>query len=95
MKERQLITPADFGNRISRARRDAGLNQTELAAKVGVGRNWISAVEQGKAKAELGLVLRTLRALGLELMPQPIGKPKGLSVRERALARRKVGEKHE
>ncbi|HJQ59469.1 MAG TPA: helix-turn-helix domain-containing protein [Vineibacter sp.] len=51
-----------------RARRQAlGLSQSEVARRADVGRQWLIAVEQGKTGAELGLVLRTLSALGLTL----------------------------
>lgn len=62
-----IRTPSDLGLVIRQQRRRLGLNQTDLAARVGVGRQWIVAIEHGKARAELGLVLRTLAALGLAL----------------------------
>jgi HTH-type transcriptional regulator/antitoxin HipB len=62
-----IRTPLDLGLVIRQQRRRLGLNQTELAARVGVGRQWIVAIEHGKASAELGLMLRTLAALGLTL----------------------------
>ncbi len=62
-----LRTPLDLGLVIRQQRRHLGLNQTELASRVGVGRQWIVAVEHGKARAEMGLVLRTLAALDLTL----------------------------
>ncbi len=40
-----------------------GLDQASLATRVGVSRQWIVAVEAGKARAEVGLVLRTLTAV--------------------------------
>mgnify|MGYP003394132429 CR=1 FL=1 len=60
-------TPLDLGLIIRQQRRHLGLNQTVLASRVGVGRQWIVAIEKGKARAELGLVLRTLAALDLTL----------------------------
>ena len=62
-----IRSPLDLGLIIRQRRRDLGLNQTELASRVGVGRQWIVAIEHGKARAELGLVLRTLAALNLTL----------------------------
>ncbi len=62
-----IRTPLDLGLIIRQQRRRLGLNQTDLASRVGVGRQWIVAIEQGKARAELGLVLRTLAALDLTL----------------------------
>lgn len=57
----------DIGLIIRDRRRSCGLGQRALAERVGVSRQWIIAVEKGKPRAEAGLVLRTLRALGLEL----------------------------
>jgi y4mF family transcriptional regulator len=62
-----LRTPADIGALIKDRRRAIGLDQAELAARIGVGRLWVNQVERGKPGASLGLVLRTLAALGLEL----------------------------
>jgi HTH-type transcriptional regulator/antitoxin HipB len=44
-----------------------GLDQGTLAKRVGVSRLWVSEVERGKPRAEIGLVLRTLRELGISL----------------------------
>ena len=41
------------------------LSQAELARRIGASRHWVAAVEQGKPRAELGLVLKALDALGL------------------------------
>ena len=62
-----IRSPLDLGLIIRQRRRDLGLNQTDLASRVGVGRQWIVAIEHGKSRAELGLVLRTLAALNLTL----------------------------
>lgn len=58
---RDLIAAA-HGRRL-----DLGLTQAELARRAGVSRQWINEFEQGKPTAELGLVLRLLDALELEL----------------------------
>lgn len=42
-------------------------SQLHLAEKVGVSRVWIVQFENGKPNAQLGLVLRTLRELGIPL----------------------------
>lgn len=62
----------DLGAAVKARRKALALDQGSLAAKVGVSRQWIGALEQGKAGAELALVLRTLRALD---MPLSIGDP--------------------
>ena len=50
-------------------RRDLGLNQTDLARRADVSRKWLSEFEKGGGKptAELGLVLRVLDALDLDI----------------------------
>ena len=63
----QIRTPRDLGLVIRDRRRRLKLSQTDLARKVGVGRQWIASVERGKPGVELGLVLRTFTALGLSL----------------------------
>lgn len=62
-----LRSANDLGAAIRDRRRKLGLNQQELATRVGVTRQWIIEIEQGKERAAIGLVLRTLNALGLEL----------------------------
>lgn len=69
-----LRTPADFGAVIRERRRRTGLNQAALAAKVGVGRQWIVEVERGKPGAPLGLILRTLAALNISLVTDERGR---------------------
>lgn len=60
-------TAGDLGKLIRARRRQLGLGQQDLADRVGVSRLWIVEFERGKPRAEVGLVLRTLTALGLEL----------------------------
>jgi DNA-binding XRE family transcriptional regulator len=61
-----LPQPPRAGAIIRQKRRTLGLDQKELAQRVGVNRR-IVAVEQGKPRAALGLVLQTLYALGIVL----------------------------
>ena len=63
----KIRTPLELGLVIRDRRRKLKLSQTELARKAGVGRQWVVAIEHGKSRAELGLVLRTLSALDLPL----------------------------
>ena len=74
------MTAADIGAIIRARRRKLGLGQAALAKRVGVGREWIVDVEQGKPRAGIELVLRTLAVLGLsvdvsEKAGPPAGKP--------------------
>ncbi len=66
-----IRTPLDLGLAIRNRRRKLKLSQTELARKAGVGRQWVVAIEHGKSRAELGLVLRTLSALDFPLTIDP------------------------
>lgn len=71
----RIRTPLDVGLVIRDRRRKLKLSQTELARKAGVGRQWVVAIEQGKSRAELGLVLRTLSALDLAPTIDPVDLP--------------------
>ena len=58
-----LNNAGDFGAFIRWARERAGITQADLASQVDVSRKWLSEVENGKATAEIGLVLDVLRQL--------------------------------
>jgi HTH-type transcriptional regulator/antitoxin HipB len=45
-----------------------GLDQAELASRVGVSRQWLIQVEKGKAGATIGLLLRLMNALDMNFM---------------------------
>ncbi len=60
-------TPAELGATIRDRRRRLGLEQRVLAQKVGVSRQWVIEMERGKRGAEIGLIFRTLAALGIVL----------------------------
>lgn len=68
----------DLGALIRDRRHQLGLTQQKLAEKVGVSRVWVVALEQGKPSAQIDLVLRTLRELGLTLRVD-VGRPAPLS----------------
>lgn len=63
----RIRTPADLGATIRDHRVKLGMDQRSLAEKVGVGRQWIVEVEQGKTRAQIGLLLRTINVLGISL----------------------------
>jgi y4mF family transcriptional regulator len=62
-----IRTPADLGAVIRDRRKQLGLGQAELAERIGVSRQWVVGIERGRARAELGLVLRTMDTLGVRL----------------------------
>jgi HTH-type transcriptional regulator / antitoxin HipB len=85
----RVRTPSELGALIRDYRLRQNLDQKTLAATIGVSRQWIVEAEKGKAGAPLGLVLRTLGALGIaldarpETPPSPKGKnkPHGVDAR--------------
>lgn len=62
-----LTNSKDLGRAIRDRRLQLALTQQQLAERVGVARQWIVKVENGKARADLDPLLRTLFQLGLEL----------------------------
>jgi DNA-binding XRE family transcriptional regulator len=62
-----LRTPGSIGWLIKGQRVLKRLTQADLAEQVGVSRQWIIDVENGHSRAEIGLVLRALAALGVSL----------------------------
>ena len=75
-----LRTPRNLGALIRDRRRKLALDQSTLAERVGVSRQWIGAVERGRPSAHLGLVLRTLQVLGIRLSIDDAPVPEGGSV---------------
>ena len=63
----KIRTATDLGAFIRERRVKLGMDQSDLAEKAGTSRKWIVEVEQGKPRAEIGLVLRTLKTLGVSL----------------------------
>ena len=67
MKSVRIYRPEDVGALLKGYRRDRSLAQIDLAKKLGVSQRWISHAENGKPTLQLGLVLRVLNELGVEL----------------------------
>jgi HTH-type transcriptional regulator/antitoxin HipB len=66
MKDTILRNAEQLGMAIRLKRKEQGLSQNRLAELLGVERKWVLRLEAGNPKAEFGLVLRTLDALGLQ-----------------------------
>jgi HTH-type transcriptional regulator/antitoxin HipB len=62
-----IRTPLDLGALIRERRRELDLDQATFAKSIGVSRQWVSGIERGRARAEIGLVLRALDTLGIRL----------------------------
>lgn len=63
----RIRTVGTLGELARDQRKQRGWSQSQLAEKVGVSRLWVSQFENGKETVELGLVLKTMRALDLSL----------------------------
>ena len=68
---KRIRSARDLGATIRGRRIELRLSQDRLASAVAVSRQWLSAVETGKPTAEIGLVLRVLDELQLDLVPEP------------------------
>ena len=56
---------------IRRLRQEKGWSQALLAHEAGVGREWVIHLEKARPTVELGLVMGTLKALGVRLRIEP------------------------
>ena len=63
----RLRNARDVGALVRDRRRDGDLSQQALADEAGVSRRWLASLEAGKPGAEIGMVLRVLSTLGVEL----------------------------
>ena len=65
----------DVGHRVRVARIRRGLSIAELAAKAGINRNTLNALELGKPGVALGAYVTVLWALGLDSTLQGVAHP--------------------
>jgi HTH-type transcriptional regulator/antitoxin HipB len=63
----RIDTADDLGQLVRATRVRRRMTQDDLAMAAGVSRRWIVALEAGKPRAELGLVLKVLTTLGIPL----------------------------
>lgn len=66
-----IVDVVQIGGLIRAKRRSIGLRQAELAGLCGVGPRFLSELENGKATAEIGKVVRVLQRLGLDMSIRP------------------------
>lgn len=66
-KYRNVATAEDLGRAIRDRRKALGISQGELAMQSGVSIPTVSAIENGKETARVGLVLQLCQDLGLRL----------------------------
>ena len=73
----KVQSPQDIGILIREERKKQGWTQADLANRVGVKPLWISAFERGKTTAQIGLVFRTIKALGMNISVDKAERPGG------------------
>lgn len=73
-EQKRVSSVADLGKAIRRRRKALGLTQEDVAAQVGVARITVSAIENGKDTAHIGLVFQVCRDLGLLIMIEEPGE---------------------
>lgn len=83
MKNIVIATPSALGAALKARRLELGWSQAKLADQLRVQRQWVIRLEAGAAGAEIGTVLKALRALGLSLA---IGNEPGDATRRAAPA---------
>jgi transcriptional regulator with XRE-family HTH domain len=66
----RIYTAASLGTALKHYRHEAGLSQAELAARSGLNRTYLSALEQGKETEQLRRLLRVLKQLGVRMTLQ-------------------------
>lgn len=64
----EVRTVAQLGAVVRRLRNDRDWSQSQLAEAAGVSRVFVSQLENGKARAEVRLVLSLLQALGASVV---------------------------
>ncbi len=63
-----------FGKRVRELRKERGLSQVELAAKVGIDRSYMGFLERGERNPSLEVIAKIAEALGVtpdELLKRP------------------------
>jgi y4mF family transcriptional regulator len=66
-----ITTSKDLGECIKAARKAKKLNQQEIADLAGVGRRFISELENGKPSLEFDKVINVANATGIDLFSKP------------------------
>ena len=80
----RIRTMGDLGNLVRRHRKSRGLSLKSTAALTGLGIRFLSELERGKETAEIGKTLKTMDALGLDVIVQPESHQSKLEIRDSA-----------
>jgi len=74
----QIRSMEQLGELVRATRRANGVDQATTAGLVGVGVRFLGDLERGKSNLRIGLVLRVLERLGLEVWIAPRGGRRAL-----------------
>lgn len=81
MEKRPFInTIARLARVTAEASDEAGITQAELAERAGVGQDFVADIEAGRPRAEVGKVVRVLRALDIQPRAIPASSPHAFKV---------------
>ena len=64
---KQIKNPKDIGVLVKDVRKNKKISQEDIAQLAGVGRRFVSELENGKSTLEIGKVLQVLKRLGIDL----------------------------
>jgi HTH-type transcriptional regulator / antitoxin HipB len=67
----RVTTTRDLGRYVRERRHELQKTQRQLAEEAHVSMRWLANLEAGKAGAEIGMIMRTLHALGLTMAVRP------------------------
>jgi len=87
MRDLSLRTAEQLGAAIRLKRKEKYLTQSELAKLLGAERKWVINIESGNSKAEIGLVLRALEVLDLQVSLLDLARPKSRTDRNTTASR--------
>jgi transcriptional regulator with XRE-family HTH domain len=69
-REFRVYAPASLGAAVRHYREQAGLTQAELADQTGLGRSYLSELENGAETEQLRRIFRVLKRLGVRMTLQ-------------------------
>ena len=72
---RPLPSMRELAEFVGEVRSGLNIPQAQLAVRAGVSRQWLVSLESGRPTVEAGKVIRTLEALGFELVVTPYDPP--------------------
>ena len=74
MNDYSIKTPNQLGSVLQGYRKERGLTQKEVGAKVGMTQKAVSKIELAPSQTGLSLIFKVLAALDLEIVLRPRGK---------------------